>query len=79
MIVNGKDFSENFRGHAGCFKDLLPMGRELECLTHSWHTVGTLWAELEAKIACQIPIILPRGAKEPILFIQQSKLLRRPR
>ena len=36
---------------------------------------GALWAELEVKIAHHIPIILPREAKEPILFIQQSKLL----
>lgn len=60
---------DNFRSHGGCFKGLLPLrlGDWGSCCAS--HIVSLPWTELEVKIANHIPIMLPCGVKEPILFL----------
>lgn len=68
---------DDFRGHVAASRVCSPwvgvLGL-LQCLTH----FGLPSIESEVRIANHIPLMLHCGVKEPILFLQQSKLLKCP-
>lgn len=68
---------DDFRGRAGCFNSLYPPGWGTG-VSAVPHTFQPAWAESDIKTANYIPFMLHCGLKEPMLFLQQSKLLKCP-
>ena len=68
---------DDFRGRAGCFKGLYPPGWGMGASAVP-HTFQPALGQIRHKTANYIPFMLHCGVKEPILFFQQSKLLKCP-